>query len=79
VRDEVTATDKEAVDKRAAEEAAEGAVVKAAAAEATGVAGGSLAPDQAPSATVAKRSVAPSGSTPPAKHPYRGVWKPQFV
>jgi hypothetical protein len=27
----------------------------------------------------AKRDAAPSGSTPLAKCPYRGVWKPQFV
>jgi hypothetical protein len=27
----------------------------------------------------AKRAVAPSSSTLPAKRPYRGVWKPRFV
>jgi hypothetical protein len=76
--------DKEVADKRAAEEAA----TKAAAAEdvagktadeAAGAAGGSPAPGQAPSAAGAKRAATPSGSTPPAKCPYRGVWKPRFV
>jgi hypothetical protein len=47
--------------------------------EAAGAAGGSPAPGQAPSVAGAKRAVAPSGSTPPAKRPYRGVWKPRFV
>jgi hypothetical protein len=41
--------------------------------EAAGAIGGSLAPGQAPSAAGAKRATAPSGSTPPAKRPYRGV------
>jgi hypothetical protein len=53
--------------------------VKAAAVEVAGAAGGSPAPGQAPLAVEAKRSAAPSGSTPPVKRPYRGVWKPQFV
>jgi hypothetical protein len=85
----VAAADKEAVDKRVVEEAAtkwvveeratEEATAKAAAAEAVGAAGGSPAPGQALSTTGAKWAVAPSGSTPPAKRPYRGVWKPQFV
>jgi hypothetical protein len=26
-----------------------------------------------------KRATAPSGSTPPPKRPYRGIWKPRFV
>jgi hypothetical protein len=93
VLDEVVAADKEATDKRAMEEAttkgaAEEAMAKAAATEevagktvdeAARAAGGSLAPDQAPSAARAKRVAAPSGSTPPAKRPYRGVWKSWFV
>jgi hypothetical protein len=75
---------KEAAEERAAEEA----VAKAAAAEevagktadeAVGAAGGSSAPGQAPSAARAKRVAAPSSSTPPAKRPYRGVWKSWFV
>jgi hypothetical protein len=39
----------------------------------------SLTLSQAPSVAGTKRAVAPSGSTPPAKRPYRGVWKPRFV
>jgi hypothetical protein len=75
---------KRAAEERTAVEAevkkvVEEAAVKAAAAEAAGAAGGSLTPDQAPSTTGTKRVVAPSGSTPPAKRPYRGVWKPRFV
>jgi hypothetical protein len=93
VCDETAVADKEAADKGAAEEAtvkraaeeaamkkaAEEAAAKAATAEAAGAAGGSPAPSQAPPAAEAKRSAAPSGSTPPAKRPYRGVWKPRFV
>jgi hypothetical protein len=69
--------DKEARDKRAVEEA----VAKATAAEevagktadeAAGAAGGSPAPSQAPTVIGAKRAVAPSGSSLPAKRPYRG-------
>jgi hypothetical protein len=63
----------------AEERATEEAVAKAATAEAAGATGGSPAPGQAPSAAGAKRAMAPSGSTPPAKRPYRGVWKPRFV
>jgi hypothetical protein len=63
------ATVKKVVEERATEEVA----AKAAAAEATGAARGSLAPGQAPSAAGAKRAVDPSGPTPPAKRPYRGV------
>jgi hypothetical protein len=71
---------KEATVKRAAEErVAEEATVKAAATEATRATGGSPAPSQVPPATGAKRSAALSGSTPPSKRPYRGVWKPRFV
>jgi hypothetical protein len=79
----------EATAKRAAEErATEEAAVKAATAEevarktadeAVGAAGGSPAPDQVPSVAEAKTAVDPSGSTPSAKRPFRGVWKPQFV
>jgi hypothetical protein len=70
----------EAVAKKAVEErAAEEVVVKAAAAEATGAARGSPAPSQTPPAAGAKRSAVLSGSTPMAKCPYRGVWKPRFV
>jgi hypothetical protein len=66
VLDEAVAADKEAT-------------AKAVAAEAAGAIGGSPGPDQAPSAAGAKRAATPSGSTPPAKRPYRGVWKPRFV
>jgi hypothetical protein len=79
----------EAAVKRAAEERdAEEATVKAAAAEevagktvdeAVGAAGGSPAPGQAPSVAGAKRAAVPRGSTPLAKCPYRGVWKPRVV
>jgi hypothetical protein len=89
VLDEAVAADKEAADKRATEEAtmkraaeeraAEEAATKAAAEEAAGTAGGSPDPSQAPSAPGAKRATTPSGSTPSAKRPYRGVWKPRFV
>jgi hypothetical protein len=41
--------------------------------------GGSPAPSQAPSVAGAKRAVTLSSSTPPAKCPYWGVWKPRFV
>jgi hypothetical protein len=93
VLNEAAATDKrvveEATTKRAAEERlTEEAATKATAAEevadkttdeAAGVAGGSLAPGQAPSVAGAKRVTAPSGTTPPAKRLYMGVWKPRFV
>jgi hypothetical protein len=78
------ATAKRAVEERAMEEAA----VKAAATEevagktadeAAGATEGSPAPGQAPLVAGAKKAAAPSDSTPPAKCPYRGVWKPQFV
>jgi hypothetical protein len=40
----------------------------------------SAALGQAPTpATGVKRVAMPSGSTPPAKRPYKGVWKPRFV
>jgi hypothetical protein len=67
------AADKEATDKRATEEAA----MK----EATvGATGGSSASGQVPSSVMgAKRVAMPSVSTPSAKRPYRGVWKPRFV
>jgi membrane protein involved in colicin uptake len=65
--------DKEVVDKRVAEEAAVKEVV-------VGAIRDSSAPGQAPSSVAgAKRAVTPSDSTPPAKRPYRGVWKPWFV
>jgi hypothetical protein len=78
VRDEAVAADKEATVKWAAEEAAvkravEKATAKAVAVEAAGAAGGLPAPSQAPPAVGAKRPAAPSGSTPSAKRPYRGV------
>jgi hypothetical protein len=94
VLDEAVATDKEATDKRVMEDAMakraveERAAAKAAAAEevagktadeATRAVGGSPALSQVPSAAGDKRVVAPSGSTPPAKRPYKGVWKPRFV
>jgi hypothetical protein len=57
-----------AMDRRAAEEAA--------AKEAVGE--GSSVPGQVPSSAAgAKRAVTPSGSSPPAKRPYRGVWRPR--
>jgi hypothetical protein len=57
-------------DRRAAEEAA----AKEAAGE------GSSVPGQVPSsATGAKRAAMPSGSSPPAKRPYRGVWRPRYA
>jgi hypothetical protein len=75
---------KEAMDKRVAEEsttkvAAAEEVAGKTADEAAGAVRGSPAPGHAPSVARAKRAVAPSSSTPPAKCPYRGVWKPQFV
>jgi hypothetical protein len=78
------ATAKRAAEQRAAEEAA----VKAAAAEdvagktadeAAGAVVSLPAPGQAPSMAGDKRVAASCGSTPPAKCPYRGVWKPWFV
>jgi hypothetical protein len=59
-----------ATDRRAAEEAA----AKGAAVE------GSSVPGQAPSSAAgAKRAMTPSGSSPPAKRPYRGVWRPRYA
>jgi hypothetical protein len=59
-----------ATDRRVAEEAA----AKEAAGE------GSSVPDQVPSSAAgAKRVATPSGSSPPAKRLYRGVWRPQYV
>jgi hypothetical protein len=81
----MTATaDKEAVAKRVTEEAmvkvaVDEEVASMATDEAAGVVRDSPAPSQAPLVARAKRAAAPSGSTPPANHPYRGVWKPQFV
>jgi hypothetical protein len=70
----------EAVTKKAGEErAAEESTTKAAAVKAIGAARGSSTPGQVPSVARAKRAAASSGSTPPAKRPYRGVWKPRFV
>jgi hypothetical protein len=59
-----------AMDRRAVEEAA-----------AKEVAGeGSSVPVQVPSSAAgAKRAVMPSGSSPPAKRPYRGVWRPRYA
>jgi hypothetical protein len=83
------AADEEATVKRAAKEAmVKRAAVKAAADEevadktadeAMGAVRDSPAPGQAPSVVGTKRAAAPSGSTPLAKCPYRGVWKPRFV
>jgi hypothetical protein len=75
---------KRAVKERATEEATMKAaaveeVISKTADEAAGAAGGSPAPGQAPSVAGAKRATTPSGSTPPTKCPYRGVWKPWFV
>jgi hypothetical protein len=53
------------VQKAVEERAAEEVVSKAAAVEVV--------------AAGVKRVATPSGSTPPAKCPYRGVWKPLFV
>jgi hypothetical protein len=59
-----------AMDKRATEEAA--------AKEASGE--GSSALGQVPSSAVGgKRAATPSGSSPPAKRPYRGVWRPRYA
>jgi hypothetical protein len=59
-----------ATDRRAAEEAA----AKEAAVE------GSSVPGQVPSfAASAKRAATPSGSSPPAKRPYRGIWRPRYA
>jgi hypothetical protein len=59
-----------ATDRRAAEEAATK--------EATGE--GSSVPGQVPSSAAgAKRAATPSGSSPPAKRPYRGVWRPRYA
>jgi hypothetical protein len=59
-----------AIDRRAVEEAA----VKEAVDEGSSVFG------QAPSSAAgAKRVAMPSGSSPPAKRPYRGVWRPRYA
>jgi hypothetical protein len=61
---------KAATDRRAVEEA----TAKEAAGE------GSSVPGQVPSSTAgAKRAAAPSGSSPPAKRPYRGIWRPRYA
>jgi hypothetical protein len=75
---------KRATEERAMEEAAvEAAVAEEVAGktadEAAEAAVGSPAPGQAPSVAGAKRAASPSGSTLPAKRPYRSVWKPRFV
>jgi hypothetical protein len=74
------------MDEAAAKEAAEEAAEEATAKEATdkkvevGAAEGPSSSGQTPSLAVgAKREATPSGSTPPAKRPYKGVWKPRFV
>jgi hypothetical protein len=67
------ATNKEAADKRAVEEAVTKEVTM-------GATGGSLTSGQVPSSVAGtKRAATSSGSTPPAKRPYRGVGKPRFV
>jgi hypothetical protein len=54
------------------------ATEEAAAKEAAGE--GSSVPGQVPSSAAgAKRVAAPSGSSPPARRPYRGVWRPRYV
>jgi hypothetical protein len=62
---------------------AEGLLDRRAAAVATSteVAGeGSPVPGQAPSSVAGtKRAATPSGSSPPAKRPYKGVWRPRYV
>jgi hypothetical protein len=91
--DDKEATDRRAMEEATTEEAAvkmaaEEGVVKAAADEqvtgkttdeAAGAIGDSSALGQAPSVARAKRVATLSGSTPPAKRPYMGVWKPRFV
>jgi hypothetical protein len=72
----------EAAAKEAAEEAAEEAMAKEAMDKKVeaGAAEGPSSSGQTPSLAVgAKREATPSGSTPPAKRPYKGVWKPRFV
>jgi hypothetical protein len=72
------AAEKVVADKEAADKSTSGEVaVKGAA---VGAVGNSPAPDMAPSLVArTKRAATPSGSTPPAKQPYRGSWKPRFV
>jgi hypothetical protein len=86
--DEAVAADKEVAEEATTKRAAEEAAVKAAADEevagktvdeAAGAVGDSLTPGQAPLVAGAKGAATPSGSTPPVKRPYRGVWKPWFV
>jgi hypothetical protein len=47
--------------------------------EAAGAVRDSPPPSQAPKVVGTKMAVAPSGSTLPAKRPYRGVWKSRYV
>jgi hypothetical protein len=69
---EKAAADKEFADKRTADKVA----VKGTAAEAVG---DSSALGKAPSLVAGtKRASAPRSSTPPAKRPYRGVWKRRY-
>jgi hypothetical protein len=69
---EKAVTDKEATDRSTAGEVA----VKEAA---VGAAEDSPAPGMTPSLVEGtKRAATPSGSTPSAKRPYKGVWKPRF-
>jgi hypothetical protein len=72
------AAEKAVADKEAADKSTSGEVaVKGAA---VGAVGDSLAPDMAPSLVArTKRAATPSGSTPPAKQLYRGIWKPRFI
>jgi hypothetical protein len=70
---EEVAANKEAADKSTVDEA----IVKGAG---IGAAEDLPVPGQVPSLVAgSKRAVAPSGSTPPAKRPYKGIWKPRFV
>jgi hypothetical protein len=70
---EEMAANKEAADKSTVDEA----IVKGAG---IGAAEDLPVPSQVPSLVAwSKRAVAPNGSTPPAKRPYKGIWKPRFV
>jgi hypothetical protein len=89
VLNETAVADKEAADKRTVEEAAvkwaaeeravEESAVKNAVEERAAEEVVSKAATAEVAAAGAKRVATPSGSTPPAKRPYRGVWKPRFV
>jgi hypothetical protein len=70
----------EVAKKVAYDEAAKKAIEDAAKEAAEKTTKGPACSSQVPSPMVgAKRAAAPSGSTPPDKCPFKGVWKPQFV